>query len=169
MAIWIEEDAKVLVQGITGKQGMFHADKMVEYGTNIVGGCTPGKGGQTVDLQGNSYPVWNSMFEAIETTDADATVIYVPPPFAAEAIMEAADAFDQIKGEGVVVCITEGIPTLDMVKAVAFVETDQGFDSLVLIAQGSLLLEITAVQKSGSCQDIFMQKEELELSQNLGP
>ena len=89
MAIWIEEDAKVLVQGITGKQGMFHADKMVEYGTNIVGGCTPGKGGQTVDLQGNSYPVWNSMFEAIETTDADATVIYVPPPFAAEAIMEA--------------------------------------------------------------------------------
>ena len=100
MAIWIEEDAKVLVQGITGKQGMFHADKMVEYGTNIVGGCTPGKGGQTVDLQGNSYPVWNSMFEAIKTTDADATVIYVPPPFAAEAIMEAADAFDQIKGEG---------------------------------------------------------------------
>ena len=126
MAIWIEEDAKVIVQGITGKQGMFHADKMVEYGTKIVGGCTPGKGGQTVDLQGNPYPVWNSMFEAIEATDADATVIYVPPPFAAEAIMEAADAFDQIKGEGVVVCITEGIPTLDMVKAVAFVENRPG-------------------------------------------
>ncbi|MCH1588896.1 MAG: hypothetical protein L7S02_06845, partial [Flavobacteriales bacterium] len=103
MAIWIEEDAKVLVQGITGKQGMFHADKMVEYGTNIVGGCTPGKGGKTVDLQGNPYPVWNSMFEAIEATDANATVIYVPPPFAGEAIMEAADAFDSIKGEGVVV------------------------------------------------------------------
>ena len=65
MAIWIEEDAKVLVQGITGKQGMFHADKMVEYGTKIVGGCTPGKGGQTVELQGNAFPVWNSMFEAI--------------------------------------------------------------------------------------------------------
>ena len=91
MAIWIEEDAKVLVQGITGKQGMFHADKMVEYGTNIVGGCTPGKGGMTVDLQSNPYPVWNSMFEAIEATDADATVIYVPPPFAAEAIMEASE------------------------------------------------------------------------------
>ena len=114
MAIWIEEDAKVLVQGITGKQGMFHADKMVEYGTHIVGGCTPGKGGQTVDLQGKPYPVWHSMTEAITATDADATVIYVPPPFAAEAIMEAADAFDSIKGEGVIVCITEGIPTLDI-------------------------------------------------------
>ena len=66
MAIWIEEDAKLLVQGITGKQGMFHADKMVEYGTNIVGGCTPGKGGQTVELQNKTFPVWNSMFEAIE-------------------------------------------------------------------------------------------------------
>ena len=68
MSIWIEEDAKVLVQGITGKQGMFHADKMVEYGTNIVGGCTPGKGGQTVDLQGKPYPVWHSMTEAIDET-----------------------------------------------------------------------------------------------------
>ena len=89
MAIWIEEDAKVLVQGITGKQGMFHADKMVEYGTNIVGGCTPGKGGQTVVLQGRNFPVWNSMTEAITTNDADATVIYLPPPYAAEAIMES--------------------------------------------------------------------------------
>ena len=81
---------------------------MVEYGTNIVGGCTPGKGGMTVELQGKEFPVWDSMFDAIQDTDADATVIYVPPPFAAEAIMEAADAFDSIKGEGVVVCITEG-------------------------------------------------------------
>ena len=126
MAIWIEEDAKVLVQGITGKQGMFHADKMVEYGTQIVGGCTPGKGGQTVELQGKQFPVWHSMTEAITATDADATVIYVPPPFAAEAIMEAADAFDSLKGEGVIVCITEGIPTLDMVKAVAYVDNRPG-------------------------------------------
>ena len=126
MAIWVEENAKLLVQGITGKQGMFHADKMVEYGTNIVGGCTPGKGGQTVELQGRTFPVWDSMFDAIKATDADATVIYVPPPFAAEAIMEAADAFDTVKGEGVVVCITEGIPTLDMVRAVAFVENRPG-------------------------------------------
>ena len=106
MAIWIEEDAKVLVQGITGKQGMFHADKMVEYGTQIVGGCTPGKGGQTVELQGKAFPVWHSMREAIKATDADATVIYVPPPFAGEAIMEAAEAFDSIKGEGVIVCLS---------------------------------------------------------------
>ena len=126
MSIWIEEDAKVLVQGITGKQGMFHADKMVEYGTKIVGGCTPGKGGQTVELQGKPFPVWHGMIEAIEATNADATVIYVPPPFAAEAIMEAADAFDSVKGEGVIVCITEGIPTLDMVKAVAYVENRPG-------------------------------------------
>ena len=126
MAIWIEEDAKVLVQGITGKQGKFHADKMVEYGTNIVGGCTPGKGGQNVNLQGKDFPVWNTMKEAIEATDADATVIYVPPRFAGGAIIEAADAFDTIKGEGVVVCITEGIPTLDMIKATAFVNEKKG-------------------------------------------
>jgi len=126
MAIWIEEDAKVLVQGITGKQGMFHASKMVEYGTQIVGGCTPGKGGQTVELEGKDFPVWNSMSDAITATDADATVIYVPPPFAAEAIMEAAEAFDSVKGEGVVICITEGIPTLDMIKAVAYVNNRPG-------------------------------------------
>ena len=117
MSIWIEEDAKVLVQGITGKQGMFHAQKMVEYGTTLVGGVTPGKGGQ--DILG--VPVFNSMIEAVTQTDADATVIYVPPPFAGEAIIEAANAFEQAKGEGVIVCITEGIPTLDMVKAAAYV------------------------------------------------
>ena len=81
MAIWIQEDAKVLVQGITGKQGMFHADKMVEYGTNIVGGCTPGKGGQSVELQGKAFPVWDSMFDAITDTDADATVTDSETPF----------------------------------------------------------------------------------------
>jgi len=118
MSIWIEEDAKVLVQGITGKQGMFHASKMVEYGTNLVGGVTPGKGGQEV----LGVPVFDSMRDAVSTTDADATVIYVPPPFAGEAIMEAADAFESVKGGGVVVCITEGIPTLDMVKAAAYVK-----------------------------------------------
>jgi len=118
MSIWIEEDAKVLVQGITGKQGMFHASKMVEYGTNLVGGVTPGKGGQEV----LGVPVFDSMRDAVSTTNADATVIYVPPPFAGEAIMEAADAFESVKGGGVVVCITEGIPTLDMVKAAAYVK-----------------------------------------------
>ena len=126
MAIWIEEDAKVLVQGITGNQGMFHATKMVEFGTKIVGGVTPGKGGQTVDLGDVSAPVFNSMVDAIESTQADASVIYVPPPFAGEAIMEAADAFDRVRGEGVVICITEGIPTLDMVKAVSYVNDRPG-------------------------------------------
>jgi len=126
MAIWIQEDAKVLVQGITGKQGMFHAGKMVEYGTNLVGGVTPGKGGQIVELEGGNYPVFDSMVGAITETDADATVIYVPPPFAGEAIIEAANAFHTVKGEGVIVCITEGIPTLDMVKATAYVANRPG-------------------------------------------
>ena len=93
MSIWIDEDAKVLVQGITGNQGTFHATKMVEYGTDIVGGVTPRKGGQTVDLGTLQAPVWNTMVEAIEATDADASVIYVPPRFAGAAIIEAADAF----------------------------------------------------------------------------
>ncbi|MBK29377.1 MAG: succinate--CoA ligase subunit alpha [Euryarchaeota archaeon] len=123
MAIWIEENAKVIVQGVTGKQGLFHTEKMVEYGTDIVGGVTPGKGGQTVL---DDRPVFNSVIEAIEATNADASVIYVPPPFAGEAIMEAADAFDRCKGEGVVICITEGIPTLDMVKAVDYVNDRPG-------------------------------------------
>lgn len=123
MAIWIEENAKVIVQGITGKQGLFHTEKMVEYGTDIVGGVTPGKGGQTVL---DDRPVFNSVIEAIEATNADASVIYVPPPFAGEAIMEAADAFDRCKGEGVVICITEGIPTLDMVRAVDYVNDRPG-------------------------------------------
>ena len=126
MAIWIDEDAKLLIQGITGSQGSFHGEKMIEYGTDVVGGVTPGKGGQTIELAGETIAVYNTMVEAIEATDADASVIYVPPRFAAAAIMEAADAFDRLKGEGVVVCITEGIPTLDMVKAVAFVDERSG-------------------------------------------
>ena len=126
MSIWITEDAKVLVQGITGNQGTFHATKMVEYGTDIVGGVTPRKGGQTVELAGIQAPVWDTMVEAIEATDADASVIYVPPRFAGAAIIEAADAFSQIRGSGVIVCITEGIPTLDMVRAVDHVAAIDG-------------------------------------------
>ena len=126
MAIWIQEGSKLLIQGITGSQGTFHGEKMVEYGTDVVGGVTPGKGGQTVQLADRNVPVFDGMIEAVEKTDADATVIYVPPPFAGEAIMEAADAFDRVKGEGVIVCITEGIPTLDMVKAVSYVNDRPG-------------------------------------------
>ena len=123
MSIWIHEDSKVLVQGITGRQGLFHAGQMIEYGTNIVGGVTPGKGGQTV-LDG--LPVFDAMAEAIEVTDADASVIYVPARFAAAAITEAADAFQSVKGEGVVICITEGVPTLAMVRATSFVSEREG-------------------------------------------
>ncbi len=123
MSIWIEEDSKVLVQGITGSQGLFHSEKMIEYGTNIVGGVTPGKGGNTVL---NDIPVYNAMKDAIDETDADASVIYVPARFAASAVQEAVDAFYNLKGEGVVICITEGIPTLDMVKTINFVKEREG-------------------------------------------
>ena len=126
MSIWIKEDSKILVQGITGKQGTFHATKMAEYGTHVVGGVTPGKGGMNLDLGAYEVPIWNTMKEAITNSSADASVIYVPPRFAANAIIEAADAFKEVKGEGVIVCITEGIPTLDMIKASAHVANIEG-------------------------------------------
>ncbi|RAH07396.1 MAG: succinate--CoA ligase subunit alpha [Methanobacteriota archaeon] len=126
MSIWINEETKVLVQGITGSQGTFHASRMVEYGTDIVGGVTPGKGGQTVSLPDREAPVFNSMFEAVSSTEADASVIYVPARFAAPAIIEAADAFFEINRGGLIICITEGIPTLDMMKAVSHIESKPG-------------------------------------------
>ena len=126
MSIWINEDSKVLVQGITGSQGTFHATRMVEYGTDVVGGVTPGKGGQVVELPGRDVPVFSSMLQAVTETDADVSVIYVPARFAAAAIIEAADAFKEIKGEGLIVCITEGIPTLDMIRCVGHISDMQG-------------------------------------------
>ena len=126
MSIWVHEESKVLVQGITGSQGTFHATRMEEYGTDVVGGVTPGKGGQTVELPGRTVPVYESMTEAVSDTGADVSVIYVPARFAASAIIEAAEAFHEISGEGLIVCITEGIPTLDMVRSIGHLSDKPG-------------------------------------------
>lgn len=107
MGILINRDTKVIIQGITGKEGEFHADKMIRYGTQVVGGVTPGKGGQSI----LGRPIFNSTLEAKEVTGASASVVFVPPRLAADAIMEAVDSDLDL-----VVCITEGIPTLDMVE-----------------------------------------------------
>jgi succinyl-CoA synthetase alpha subunit len=106
MSILIDENTRVLVQGITGSEGAFHTRQMVEYGTRVVAGVTPGKGGQEFD----GIPVFNTVRQGVESTGADASIIFVPPPFAADAVMEAVEA-----GLGIVVCLTEGIPTLDMI------------------------------------------------------
>jgi succinyl-CoA synthetase alpha subunit len=114
LSVLVDQSTRLLVQGITGKEGTFHALQMRDYGTNIVGGVTPGKGGTTHE----GFPVFNTVADATRETGANATVIYVPPPFAADAIMEAADA-----GVNLIVCITEGIPALDMVKAFHYVQS----------------------------------------------
>jgi succinyl-CoA synthetase alpha subunit len=113
VSIFIDKSTRVLVQGITGRDGSFHTKQMIEYGTQIVGGVTPGKGGQKFE---DKVPIFNTVAEAVKQTRANATVIYVPPPFAADAMMEAADA-----GIAFVVCITEGVPVLDMTRVYPFV------------------------------------------------
>lgn len=111
MAVLVNKNSKVIVQGFTGTEGTFHASQMIEYGTNVVGGITPGKGG-SIHMD---RPVFNTVQDAVNATGADVSIIFVPPAFAADAVMEAADA-----GIKVIICITEGIPVQDMVKARAY-------------------------------------------------
>jgi succinyl-CoA synthetase alpha subunit len=113
MAVLIDKSTRLIVQGLTGKEGTFHAKQAAAYGTTVVGGVTPGKGGTTHE----TWPIFDTVQEAVQKTGADASVIFVPPPFAADAVMEAADA-----GIALIVCITEGIPTLDMMRAMTFLK-----------------------------------------------
>ncbi|MDG1158431.1 MAG: succinate--CoA ligase subunit alpha [Flavobacteriales bacterium] len=113
MSVLVNKDSKIIVQGFTGSEGTFHAGQMIEYGTNVVGGVTPGKGGQ----EHLGKPVFNSVSDAVTKTGADVSIIFVPPAFAGDAIMEAAEA-----GIKVIVCITEGIPVNDMVKVKAYID-----------------------------------------------
>ena len=113
MSILVGNDTRLVVQGFTGKEGTFHAEQMIEYGTTVVGGVTPGKGGQ----KHLDRPVFNTVVDAVKEEGANASIIFVPPPFAADAIMEAADA-----GIGVIICITEGIPIRHMIPAYEFVK-----------------------------------------------
>ena len=114
MSVFIDKHTKLVVQGITGRDGSFHTKQMMEYGTQVVAGVTPGKGGQTFE---GTVPIFNTVMDAVQATGANTSVIYVPPPFAADAIMEAAAS-----GVSLVVCITEGVPVLDMTKVYPFVK-----------------------------------------------
>jgi succinyl-CoA synthetase alpha subunit len=118
VSIFIDKSTKLLVQGITGRDGSFHTRQMIEYGTKVVGGVTPGKGGQTFE---GSVPIFNTVHEAVKATGANTSVIYVPPVYAADAMMEAADAGIQF-----IVAITEGVPVLDMTKVYPFVKEKGG-------------------------------------------
>lgn len=116
MSILVNKDTRLLVQGITGREGLFHTEQMVAYGTNVVGGVTPGKGGQWAA----GVPVFDTVKEAIRATEANTSIIYVPARFASDAILEAADA-----GIELIICITEGIPTLDMIKVRAYLDSSE--------------------------------------------
>lgn len=151
MSILIDKSTRLIVQGITGRDGLFHAKKMKEYGTKVVGGTSPGKGGTDVD----GIPVFNTMYDAVEQTKANTSIIFVPAHFAADAIMEAADA-----GIRIIVCIAEGIPTLDVIKAHQFAEQKGAMligpncpgKSMVGILPGQVFLEgnVGVISRSGT-------------------
>jgi succinyl-CoA synthetase alpha subunit len=147
MSILIDDNTRVVVQGITGKEGMFHTRQMVEYGTKVVGGVTPGKGGQEMD----GIPVFNTLKDAVAATGASVSAIFVPPTFAADAIMEAADS-----GVSLAVCLTEGIPTLDMITGHHYVEKRHmkliGPNSPGIISPGKCKVGLMAgyIHKEGS-------------------
>ena len=146
MSVLVNKDSKVIVQGFTGSEGTFHAGQMIEYGTNVVGGVTPGKGG-TSHLD---RPVFNTVSDAVEKAGANVSIIFVPPAFAADAIMEAANA-----GIKVIICITEGIPVADMVKAKEYLT---GFDCRLIGPNCPGV--ITQVKlRLGLCQVLFLKKE----------
>ena len=117
MSILVDEKTRLIVQGITGREGMFHSEQALKYGTKVVGGVTPAKGGQTVL---GKVPVFNTVKDAVKKTKANATMIFVPPPFAADAILEAGDA-----GIEIIVCITEGIPVADMVQVYRYIQNTE--------------------------------------------
>src|SRR5437879_3726991 len=137
MSVLVDKSTRLIVQGITGREGTFHAKGCAEYGTKVVGGVTPGKGGTTHE----GWPVFNTVADAVNKTGANATVIFVPPPFAADAIMEAADAEIPL-----IVCITEGIPALDMVRAWEYLKGKKsrriGPNWLGMISHGKYKIEI---------------------------
>lgn len=122
MSILINKNTKVLVQGVTGREGEFHTRQMLEYGTNVVAGVTPGKGGQFIEHGDDTVPVFNTVAEAVAMTNADTSVIFVPPPFGGDAIFEAVDA-----GISGIVCITEGIPIQDMMRCYRFLRERDGW------------------------------------------
>jgi succinyl-CoA synthetase alpha subunit len=153
MSVLVNKNSKIIVQGFTGSEGTFHAEQMIEYGTNVVGGVTPGKGGSThLDR-----PVFNTVKEAVDQTGADTTIIFVPPAFAADAIMEAADA-----GIKVIITITEGIPVADMIKANEYIKDR----NCTLIGPNCPESSRPRKPKWASCPVSSLKKEPLESFQN---
>ncbi len=122
MSILVDKNTRVLVQGATGREGEFHTRAMLDYGTKVVAGVTPGKGGQFIEHNDDTVPIFNTVSEAVKMTGADTSIIFVPPPFGADAIFEAVDA-----GVNGIVCITEGIPIQDMMKCYRFLESRNGW------------------------------------------